>query len=56
MVLLLAFCPLLVFPHKERSVGLKHESVRSSMKTGKIMNDHHNKNLHLNFSIKPKQT
>lgn len=56
MVLSLAFCFLLVFPHKEGSVGLKRESVRSNTKTSKIIDDQHNKNLSLNISIKPKQT
>lgn len=56
MVLLLAFCFSLVFPHKERAVRLKRESVRSNVKTSKIIDDHHNRSLNLNISIKPKQT
>lgn len=54
--LLLAFCFLLVFPRKERSVGPKHESVRSSMKNSKIIDDRHHRSPNLSISIKPKET
>lgn len=49
-------CFLLVFLHHEISVGLKHESVRSSMKTSQIIGDCHNRNLYLNVSLNLKQT
>lgn len=50
---LLAFCFLLVFPHRKR---FWHESVRSNTKTSKTIDNHHNRNLNLNISIKSKQT